>query len=163
MALRTAWRIVKTRYAATAFDGSGARRFGGRWNSPGTGVVYAAETVALAVLELLLHIGEAGLLRSYTLFRVRFDEGLVRHVPPADLPRDWRAFPATVATQALGDRWAEKATTPVLRVPCVIYDKEYNYVLNPSHPVFSRIRISRPQPLLMDDRLLEAFRRSRGT
>ena len=51
-----AWRIVKTRYAASAFDGEGARRFGGRRASKGVRVVYTAESVALAVLALLVHL-----------------------------------------------------------------------------------------------------------
>jgi len=52
-----AWRIVKTRYAASAFDGEGARRFGGRWSSKGVRVVYAAGPVALAVLAALVRYG----------------------------------------------------------------------------------------------------------
>lgn len=154
----TSWRIVKTRYAATAFDGSGARRFGGRWNSPGVSVVYTAETVALAILELLLHLGDGGILRSYSLFSVRFDEDLVTRIQPGDLPVDWRAYPAPQSIRVLGDSWVRKAPTPVMRVPGVIYDREYNYVLNPSHPSYSRVKTSGPQPLLMDPRLREAFR-----
>jgi RES domain-containing protein len=44
----TFWRLVKERYALTAFDGYGARTFGGRWNSPGHECVYLGESKASA-------------------------------------------------------------------------------------------------------------------
>ena len=42
--MATGWRIVKSRYASTAFDGEGARLYGGRWNSSGTRMVYSLES-----------------------------------------------------------------------------------------------------------------------
>ena len=52
----TAWRIVRARFADSAFDGEGARRYGGRWNSRGTRMVYTAGSQALAALEMLVHL-----------------------------------------------------------------------------------------------------------
>ena len=49
-------RLVKARRAATALDGEGARRFGGRWNPPGVALVYCSSSLSLAVLELLVHV-----------------------------------------------------------------------------------------------------------
>ena len=71
----TAWRIVKQKYpAAQAFAGEGARLYGGRWNSRGVSVVYAAGSQSLAVLEMLVHLDAADLLQSYVLFAVKIDE-----------------------------------------------------------------------------------------
>ncbi len=47
----SAWRLTKTRFLPTAWDGEGARRSGGRWNSTGTAVVYASSTLSLALVE----------------------------------------------------------------------------------------------------------------
>jgi len=51
---RRVYRVCRARY--TRLDGEGARLAGGRWNSSGRTVVYMAETVALAVLENLVHM-----------------------------------------------------------------------------------------------------------
>jgi RES domain-containing protein len=76
----TAWRILKTSRTTAAFDCEGARVFGGRWNSPGTAMVYAAESIALAALELLVHLQASHLLASYSVISATFDEGLVEQV-----------------------------------------------------------------------------------
>jgi RES domain-containing protein len=74
---RAAWRIVKPRHTATAFTGEGSRRFGGRWNSKGTAVVYTAGSAALAALEVLVHLDAHDVLQSWQLLRITFDEALV--------------------------------------------------------------------------------------
>src|SRR3990172_1776005 len=63
----TAWRIVKARHAANAFGGEGARVEGGRWNSPGTPVVYTSQSAALAALELLVLLGRGSILSADVL------------------------------------------------------------------------------------------------
>ena len=73
----TAWRIIKARHAANAFDGEGARIEGGRWNSPGTPMVYTSESAALAALELLVHLGRGATLAAYVLIPCTFQAGLV--------------------------------------------------------------------------------------
>jgi RES domain-containing protein len=162
--MTTAWRVVKTRYAATAFDGEGARLYGGRWNSPGTRVVYAAESVALALLEIVLHARSTDLLASYSLFSVRFDDALVQAVSPESLPHGWRAFPPLPSTQAIGDAWAHHGASAVLRVPSVTFDQECHYLLNPAHRDFPGIALGEPRQLVVDPRLLAAFRgKARGT
>ena len=70
----TAWRLVKSRHARAAFDGEGARLYGGRWNSPGTRVAYASDSVALAALEVLAHLQSTAVLQAYSLATIRFPE-----------------------------------------------------------------------------------------
>lgn len=149
----TAWRMVRSRHASSAFDGEGARRFGGRWNSPGTAVVYASESRALALLEVLAGLGGVGALAPYVLIGVRFPESLVTELDPDELPDGWRAYPPPAVVQRIGDAWAEGAASPVLRVPSVIVPEESNYVLNPRHPEFGRTQIGRPEAVGIDRRL----------
>jgi RES domain-containing protein len=99
-------RLVKTRHAATAFDGEGARVFGGRWSSPGTAVVYAGESVAVAMLEILVHVQYPRILNSYSLIKAEFPDTLVEEL--AVLPMDWKQSPPPASTQAIGDRWARR-------------------------------------------------------
>lgn len=149
-----AWRIVKERHVETAFDGEGARLFGGRWNSPGVPAVYASESRALATLEVLAGLQTNSLLPGYVLIPAEFDGSLVVAIELDEVPADWRQNPPAPSTQRLGDDWIARGKSAVLRVPSALVPKESNFVLNPRHPDFSAIRVQEPEPLSMDPRLL---------
>lgn len=147
------FRIVKQRHATTAFDGEGARRFGGRWNSRGTRMVYTAESRALALLEILTHTQNADLLAAYVVIELQFEPELATALEASDLPAIWRDSPPPAAVQAIGDRWAADKGSVLLRVPSVLVPEEYNYLLNPAHSDFTNVRIGEPQLLAVDVRL----------
>lgn len=149
-----AWRLVKSRYAANAFDGEGARLYGGRWNSPGTRVAYASESVALGILEVLVHLKSPAILTSYSLASVSFPSELVEELDLDALPPDWRRSPPPPETQALGDQWARTSRTVILRVPSAISTTEFNFLLNVSHPQFAKVVIEAPRAFEFDSRLL---------
>jgi len=150
--MQRTWRIVKSSRSATAFDGEGARLFGGRWNSPGTAMVYTAGSQSLAVLELLV-LQASRLLTSFCAIPVDFDPALTQAVDPAQLPTDWRQSPAPAALQRIGDQWAAEIRSVVLQVPCAIVPDEANFLLNPHHPDFSRVNIGPPTSFRLDPRL----------
>lgn len=149
----TAWRIVKSKHVGNAFDGEGARRFGGRWNSPGTVVIYCSESLALAALELLVHLQSSDILEAYTAIPVTFPEAIVSTLDPGQLPANWRDYPPPVALQRFGDHWVASRRSAVLRVPSAVVEGEYNYLFNPTHRDFSQISIGEPQPFRFDPRL----------
>lgn len=150
----TGWRIVKSRYARSAFDGEGACLYGGRWNSPGTRVVYTAQSASLAALEMLVHVDRASLLLSYSLCAAEFDEGVVERLDRARLPDGWRAYPAPPELQLIGDEWVESGGSVVLEVPSAVMEQEKNYLINPAHPAFASVAIGEPAPFEFDERLL---------
>ena len=152
----TAWRIVKARYSEAAFDGGGARVLGGRWNSPGLPVVYTAGSAALAALEMLVHVGNTGLLPAYVVIACSFDKKIVLRLDRKRLPRDWHSYPARPELQLVGDAWLKDATSAVLEVPNAIIRSESNYLLNPRHADFISITIAKPQPFEFDLRLLRS-------
>lgn len=148
-----AWRIVQRRFAKIAFTGEGARRFGGRWNSPGHPVIYTAESQALAALEILVHLDSEKLLRHYFAIPVTIPPQLIERLSPSSLPKNWRAYPVPRSTRAIGDTWLARATSPVLQVPSVVIPSESNFLLNPAHPHFRKLRPGKPVPFLFDSRL----------
>lgn len=152
--MRTAWRIVKKRYAVNAFDGEGARRFGGRWNSPGISVVYVSSSRSLAVLEMAVHLDASALLASFVLIPCEFEERLVTAVDRRALPAGWRGDPSPPELAAIGDGWVKQARSAVLAVPSTIVEEESNFLLNPAHPAFSQVRIGEPQNFEFDERLI---------
>jgi RES domain-containing protein len=150
----TVYRICKTKYAGGAFDGEGAFRFGGRWNSRGVRVVYTAGSLALAALEMLVHLDDDELLTSYSFVAAQIPAALI--LPVASyraLPEGWDASPAPVELQRLGDDWAREQASAVLEVPTAIVPREKNYLLNPAHPDFARITIEAPEQFVFDERL----------
>jgi RES domain-containing protein len=148
-----AYRIVKRDLAKSAFDGEGARAYGGRWNGPGVPMVYTSSTVALAMLEMLVHLQSRELLFSYVVYPITFDEKFVTAVDLKSLPRDWRASPVPPAVQQVGDDWVASDSSAVLRVPSVIVPDEVNYLLNPNHAQFSKIQMGKKQSVQFDPRL----------
>ena len=148
-----AWRIVKEKHAATAFSGEGEYRSGGRWNSVGTRVVYASATQALATLENLVHLNPKIFFR-YSAFEIQFDVAMLEKFSVVLLPANWRDEPPPPSTQAVGDRWVKEARSAVLELPSVIVRGETNYLLNPAHPDFRKIKIGPAEPFAFDPRLL---------
>ena len=147
-----AWRLSKSKYLSSAWDGEGARKSGGRWNSVGVPVVYTSATLSLTLVETLVHL-PVGVLPAFSAIPIRFDESLVVALPPDDLPPNWKDHPPPPETQAIGDRWVSDAKSPVLRVPSVVVPHEFNYVLNPVHPDFGRISIGAAIPFPFDPRI----------
>jgi RES domain-containing protein len=147
------WRLTKTKHLATAWDGEGARRAGGRWNRVGVRVVYASATLSLALVETLVHLSSR-ILPAYSAIPCEIDESLVDTVEEADLPPVWKDYPPPPEVQSIGDRWVVEARSAALRVPSVIVPSEFNYVLNPAHPDFARIRIGKALPFPFDARLI---------
>ena len=157
----TAWRITSHAYQASAFDGEGARLYGGRWNSEGTPMTYLAGSLALAALEQLVHLSRAELLEGqFVRYQVRVPTHLVLELDPVALPgkgttgkgTSWTR--ALEATREIGDGWAEAKDSAVLQVPSAVVPEERNYLLNPVHPKADKISVSDPTPFVFDERLL---------
>lgn len=150
----TAWRLLKKSFAKHAFDGEGARLFGGRWNSPGTPMVYCSATASLALLEVFANLQRSELAGQFVVIACTFEESLVMELDVRNLPSGWRRSPAPPELQQIGDAWIQDGTTPVLSVPSAIIEHERNYLLNPAHEAFRRIKRGRARPFTFDLRLL---------
>lgn len=153
--IRRGWRIVPEEFAATAFDGEGARLFGGRWNSAGMPMVYAAEHLSLAVLEVRVHLERTSLKKRYQCISFDFDDRLMMTVPQGALPEHWQQEPPPPSLQAVGDHWLSSMGSVVLAVPSVIIPAEHNLLINPRHPDFKRMKIGQPEPFGFDYRLFQ--------
>lgn len=150
-----AWRITKAKHSPTAFSGGGAKSYGGRWNSPGTAIVYTAGSTSLAILEMLVHLQAQELMQSYVSVEVSFDESLVKRIDATALPKTWRRSPAPAAVRQVGDEWVAEGSSAVLQLPSAIVPTEWIYLLNPSHSDFAKITIGPKQKITFDPRLVK--------
>ncbi|MHA6311350.1 RES family NAD+ phosphorylase [Pantoea sp. S-LA4] len=133
------YRLVKSEYAMTAFDGFGARTYGGRWNSVGTGCVYLGSSRALCVLEALVHLTIQDLAQDYSMLSISVPDSLIAELSLAALPADWQADPAPPSTREIGDGWlANPDNGLILKVPSTLTG-EWNALLNPAHPAAAAI------------------------
>jgi RES domain-containing protein len=153
MKFRT-WRVVKGKYGGEAFSGEGALKFGGRWNSIGTPLVYTSESLSLATLEILTGGISMPLLSKYVKIPVDFEGSLVESLEIASLPKEWTNYPPSIKTQKIGDNWVKESRSVVLKVPNVVIKEEFNYLINPVHPDFSKLSIGKPEVFSFDRRLL---------
>jgi len=159
-----AWRITTKREPSLAFDGAGARLYGGRWNRRGTRLVYAAEHLSLAALELLVHLDPEDQPRELFRFRVELPEDALELLDPARLPATWRDYPAPDETAAIGTAWARRGERLGLLVPSVVLPDEKNVLLNPGHSRFQELKITAGEPFSFDPRVWKgAVRRSDQT
>jgi RES domain-containing protein len=147
------WRLCAAKYAETAFSGDGARLYGGRWSPTGVALVYAAESRALAVVEILANVDDAEVLFDVAWVLVSAEIPTTLIDSPARLPETWRQFPHPPETQALGHAWARAKKSVVLRVPSAVVPGEFNYLLNPAHDDFKRVKFGQPASFAFDPRL----------
>jgi RES domain-containing protein len=148
-----AWRICQRTHARRPLDGEGPFRFGGRWNSPGTRVVYLSSSRALAALDILVHVedGHDLLAARYVAIPVSFSERLVER--PSRLPAHWSDDPPPRTAARLGDGWAIERRSALLGVPSAVVPGEDNYLLNPLHPDAARVSVGRAVSFAFDPRL----------
>lgn len=150
-------RVGKARYAP--FDGTGAALEGGRWNSPGAPVVYAALSYAGALLEILVHAGTNDLPGPHHGVTIDVPAGVaVERLRPESIP-GWDA-PDERASRAAGDRWRTTGRSAVLLVPSVVAaPHDWNAVVDPRHPDAARLVVSAPTPVVWGPRLFARARR----
>jgi RES domain-containing protein len=152
------WRLVKTRYAATAFDGEGPRLYGGRWNSVGVRVAYGSSNSALAVLEVLVHLENTAPLPSYSMVAARLPDELIEDYDTSVLPANWSASPIPPEAQAIGDEWVRSGRSLALRVPSAVVTEATNLLINPKHADFKQFTIETIDPYSFDPRLVQPLR-----
>lgn len=146
-------RIVQERWSATAMDGEGARRYGGRWNSPNTPAVYLAESRALAALEILVHAPREARLLNWIVIDLEIPGDWLENVSPSDLPGNWRAQPSSSAAQAYGSEWLRAGRGLALVLPSVLIPEEHSLLLNPLHPRMRELKQASPKIFSFDPRL----------
>jgi RES domain-containing protein len=117
-------------------------------------MVYTSDTVALAVLEILVHLQNSEVLPAYSVIAVHFDEALMTRIDRSVLPVNWKDSPSPPELLAVGDAWIASRSSLILEVPSAIVEDQSNYLINPTHPHFASLGIDKPRPFTFDARLL---------
>lgn len=147
------FRLSKTKYAKD-LSGKGSETSGGRWNSKGTALVYTSISKALCTIEIAVHTPLGNIPADYQIISIEIpDDVKIPELKTANLPQDWKTFPYSHSTQEIGDNFVASGKYLAIKVPSAVVDGEFNYLLNPDHPGFTKIKIKLIEPFSFDKRL----------
>jgi RES domain-containing protein len=146
------FRLASAKYIQD-LSGTGARLYGGRWNSIGTSAIYLASSKSLAVLEVLVHLNPALFPDDFCMASFDVPDGSFTALPLDKLPADWKNNQEPLLKR-FGDEFIRKNEYFGLKVPSAIVDDEFNYILNPNHPYINKVKIKSQKSFVFDNRLV---------
>ncbi len=150
-----AYRISDCRYIKD-LSGKGAALFGGRWNSKDVYMVYTSQSGALALLEAVVHIGKVPRAGHYCMATIEVPDNSIQSFPIQKLPAGWQNNPPPDYIKTIGDNFIKSNKHLVLEVPSVLMTEEHNYLINPVHPDFKKVKIIAQRSIMVDERLFPA-------
>ncbi len=147
------YRLSKSRYAKD-LSGKGAEKSGGRWNSKGTALIYTSGSRALCTTEIAVHTPLGNIPIDYELISIEIpDKIIVQALKEPELPHDWKTFPHPYSTQKIGDKFVLSGKFMVIKVPSVVVQGEFNYLINPNRKDIKNIKIKSIESFHFDERL----------
>ena len=146
------FRIVSSAFKDD-LSGGGAALYGGRWNSKGNTILYCTEHISLAVLEIAVNYNKATspLIPNYHLLEIEAPDVKQVILRLSDLKKDWRDD--IHYSQFIGDEFLKDNSHLILKVPSAVIPEEHNFLLNPQHKDFKKVKILRSKTYNFDDRL----------
>lgn len=147
------FRLIKEKYK-NDLSGKGAEKAGARWNSKGKAMLYTSESRSLCTAEVAVHTPLGNIPLNYFLIEIEIPDYIkFPELRKEDLPSDWKALPHSNSTQLIGDKFLDEGKFLVMKVPSVVVRGDYNYLINPTHKLFSEIKILKAEPFDFDERL----------
>ncbi len=149
------FRLSRQQFAST-LSGKGAAIKGARWNSVGVEMIYTGASRALAMAEVAVHLALANLPSDYRMLTIFIPDNISLQVLPENLlPLNWNSFPHLPATQQIGDNFISEGSYAVLKVPSATVQGDHNFLINPAHSGFSRIKIIEDVAFPFDKRIFK--------
>jgi RES domain-containing protein len=147
------FRLSKSKYAYD-LSGKGAELAGGRWNSKGNAVIYTGQSRALCTAEIAVHTPLGNIPTEYELVEINIPDSVpVKEIKILDLPSDWKSIPHAHSTQEIGNAFILEKKYLVLKVPSVVVQGDFNFLINPGHRRFHEVEIASVTQFDFDFRL----------
>lgn len=149
------YRLLRKKYPIE-LSGKGAAVSGNRWNSKGTEIVYTAESRALAMAEVAVHLSLVTLPSDFVMVEILIPSAVpVIDLDLNDLPCNWNSFPHLLDTQKIGDEFIFQNQACVLKVPSAVVPGDHNYLINPHHSDFGSLSITNQADFPFDRRIFQ--------
>lgn len=147
------FRLSNKKYTIQ-LSGKGASKSGNRWNSKGTEIIYSVESRALAMAEVAVNLTLSSLPNHYVMIEIDIPDTVkIKELKLKDLPQNWNTHPPNISTQRIGDEFIEKIDICVLKVPSPVVPGDSNYLINPHHKEFKKIKIFEVKDFPFDKRM----------
>ncbi|MFN3996678.1 RES family NAD+ phosphorylase [Algoriphagus sp.] len=149
------FRLIRKKYGIE-LSGKGAALSGNRWNSKGTELIYCADSRALAMAEVAVHLSLSILPKDYVMVEIEIPNSIsISSLKTDDLPQGWNSFPHLLDTQKIGDDFVAERKSCVLKVPSAVVPGDFNFLINPHHLDFASISIVGQKEFPFDSRLFQ--------
>ena len=139
---------------ARDISGEGAYLYGGRWNNPGTHLVYAAENNVLAAFEVALRVPLEHISKNYVMVPIEIPDKTEVMEPALTGP--WHL--KMEVTRSIGENFINDKKYLLMKVPSALISDSFNYLINPSHNLIKKVIVLEARSILFDKRLLEMIR-----
>lgn len=104
--------------------------------------------------EIAVHTPLGVVPKNYILITIEVPKPVrIKLLNPKRLPDNWREFQFTQSTQLLGDEFIKAEKFAVLQVPSAVVQGDFNFLINPRHKDFSKIKWKSAEPFSFDERL----------
>lgn len=134
-------------------SGTGAKMYGGRWNEPGVAALYSSSTISLSLLEVLVNAQTLKELKSLALLKLEIPKSLVSSVQKlTTLKKNW--YEDFDYTRWIGTEFCKAGNNLLLEYPSAVVHEEMNYLINPEHKEFKKVKILSSNDFYFDDRLV---------
>jgi RES domain-containing protein len=144
-------RICNSLYSDD-LSGNGSKLFGGRWNSKGIPMLYVSEHISLAVLEMLVNNQFKDFSIELSLLRISIPDSIeIKEIKLSKLKPKWNEDFSY--SKFMGNEFIKSMNNLVLKVPSAVIGEEHNFLINPLHPDFKKIKITEVKQFSTDERL----------
>ena len=134
------YRLTKLEHRAAALSGRGAMLAGQRWNSKGVAIAYAGASPSACLVEAMVHVHDDGFPVGWRMLEIEIPDQSIAALAPSDYPARWDESPYREDVQKVGDDWVQSSRSLVLEVSSAIDKTSKNYLINPAHRDFSKIK-----------------------
>lgn len=145
------YRLTNKKHS-TNLSGTGAAKFGGRWNKKGTPVLYTGESIEIALLEIVVNT-PVSIIPQLDLLTLEIPDGPLSEITIKQLPKNWKDYPAPTVLSEIGEDWVRSGQTLALKVPSCVVQTSHNYILNCQHPDYHKVKIINKIDFYFDSRL----------
>ncbi len=146
----TCYRIADSRYPI--FSGDGAQRIGGRWNLVGRPAIYASQNLSCAMLELRVHLNGIPLPNTHKYIEITSSSTVSTEELSLKVFQSWD-ISSGANSKEYGTKWLEEKRSLILIVPSIVIPQEKNFIINPNHQEFEKLKASKPRSMAWDKRL----------
>ena len=149
------FRLSREKFS-TVLSGIGAAIKGARWNSVGTEIIYTAANRSLAMAEVAVHFSVSTIPDDYVMITIFIPDDIsIKKITVSELPQNWNTFPHPLSTQIVGDKFIFENKYCVLQIPSSVTQGDYNFLVNPNHVDFKKIKITDVVKFTFDQRLFK--------